>query len=438
MKLIEDANQQALTRILEGEPRLIDIVPARQLIPGLRERMILHAGPPISWDRMCGPMRGAVAGAIVFEGWAKDLLAATKLAASGEIEFHPNHHFGAVGPMTGMTTMSMPLFVVENARFANRAYCAINEGLGKVMRFGGNDASVLKRLAWLRDVFGPTLGKAIRAAGGIDLKSIVARGLSMGDELHQRNLACSSVFLREIAPWMARTSTDNAVLAECLAFIGQNDQFFLNIAMAMGKAITDPANGIRGSTIVTTMCRNGTDFGIHNPVWISRFTDMTRQAVSYRRQRVLLAGDAAHVHPPMGGQGLNIGVQDAVNLGWKLAQVVKLTSPDSLLDSYQTERHPVAARVLRNTMAHVALNRTDARSKALSEVVSELLRMEEPRRRFAAMMSGLDLHYELGDGHPLLGRRMPDLDLVTASGPRRVFALLHQARPALRPGLEAR
>ncbi|WP_375789428.1 DUF1116 domain-containing protein [Bradyrhizobium sp. Pha-3] len=262
MKLIEDANQQALTRILEGEPRLIDIVPARQLIPGLHERMILHAGPPISWDRMCGPMRGAVAGAIVFEGWAQDLPTATKLAASGEIEFHPNHHFGAVGPMTGMTTMSMPLFVVENARFSNRAYCAINEGLGKVMRFGGNDASVLKRLAWLRDVFGPTLGKAIRAAGGIDLKSIVARGLSMGDELHQRNLACSSVFLREIAPWMARTTTDNAVLAECLAFIGQNDQFFLNIAMAMGKAITDPANGIRGSTIVTTMCRNGTDFGI--------------------------------------------------------------------------------------------------------------------------------------------------------------------------------
>ncbi|MFN5671033.1 FAD-dependent monooxygenase [Bradyrhizobium sp.] len=181
----------------------------------------------------------------------------------------------------------------------------------------------------------------------------------------------------------------------------------------------------------TLIAAYGTDFGIHNPVWISRFTDMTRQAVSYRRQRVLLAGDAAHVHPPMGGQGLNIGVQDAVNLGWKLAQVVKLTSPDSLLDSYQTERHPVAARVLRNTMAHVALNRTDARSKALSEVVSELLRMEEPRRRFAAMMSGLDLHYELGDGHPLLGRRMPDLDLVTASGPRRVFALLHQARPAL-------
>ncbi|WP_420968273.1 FAD-dependent monooxygenase [Bradyrhizobium sp. B120] len=175
----------------------------------------------------------------------------------------------------------------------------------------------------------------------------------------------------------------------------------------------------------------GTDFGIHSPVWISRFTDMTRQAVTYRKQRVLLAGDAAHVHPPMGGQGLNIGVQDAANLGWKLAQVVKQTSPDSLLDSYQAERHPVAARVLRNTMAHVALSRTDARSKALHEIVSELLRMDEPRRKFAAMMSGLDLRYDLGEGHPLLGRRMPDLDLATTSGPLRVFALLHGARPVL-------
>jgi len=262
MKLIEEANQQALARILEGEPRLVDIVPARKLMPGLKERMILHAGPPITWDRMCGPMRGAVAGAIVFEGWAPDLKAAAELAANGGIEFHPNHHFGAVGPMTGMTTVSMPLFVVENTRFGNRAYCAINEGLGKVMRFGGNDESVLKRLAWLRDVFGPTLGKAIREAGGIELKSIIARGLSMGDEMHQRNLACSSIFLRGISPTMARIATDNAVLADCLGFIAQNDQFFLNIAMAMGKAMTDPAKGIRGSTIVTAMCRNGTDFGV--------------------------------------------------------------------------------------------------------------------------------------------------------------------------------
>lgn len=181
----------------------------------------------------------------------------------------------------------------------------------------------------------------------------------------------------------------------------------------------------------TLIAAYDTDFRIHSPVWISRFTDLTRQAVSYRKQRVLLAGDAAHVHPPMGGQGLNIGVQDAVNLGWKLAQVIRQTSPDGLLDTYHAERHPVAARVLRNTMAQVALTRTDARSKALNEVVSDLLRMDEPRKRVAAMMSGLDVHYDLGDGHPLLGRRMPDLDLVTASGTQPVYALLHQARPVL-------
>ena len=175
----------------------------------------------------------------------------------------------------------------------------------------------------------------------------------------------------------------------------------------------------------------GTDYGIHSPTWISRFTDLARQAGSYRKGRVLLAGDAAHVHYPVGGQGLNIGVQDAVNLGWKLAQVVKKTSPESLLDTYHAERHPVAARVLRNTMAQVALLRTDDRTNALRDTVSELLSMDEPRKRFAAEMSGLDIHYDLGEGHPLLGRRMPDLDLVTTNNPLRVFTLLHDARPVL-------
>ena len=174
----------------------------------------------------------------------------------------------------------------------------------------------------------------------------------------------------------------------------------------------------------------GTDYGIHSPTFLSRFTDMSRQAAAYRDRRVLLAGDAAHVHAPDGGQGLNTGVQDAVNLGWKLAQVVNRTSPESLLDTYHAERHPVAARVLRNTMAQVALRRRpDERIKALRDTMSELLGMDEPRRRFAAMMSGLDIHYDLGEGHPLLGRRMPDLDLVTADGPLRVFTLLHDARP---------
>ena len=175
----------------------------------------------------------------------------------------------------------------------------------------------------------------------------------------------------------------------------------------------------------------GTDYGIHSPTWISRFTDMTRQAASYRDRRVLLAGDAAHVHPPVGGQGLNTGVQDAVNLGWKLAQVVKRGSPESLLDTYHAERHPVAARVLHNTMAQVALRRTDERTKALGDTMSELLGMDEPRRKFAAEMSGLSIHYDLGEGHQLLGRRMPDLDLLTAGGPLRVFTLLHDARPVL-------
>ena len=175
----------------------------------------------------------------------------------------------------------------------------------------------------------------------------------------------------------------------------------------------------------------GTDFGIHSPTWISRFTDMARQAATYRKGRILLAGDAAHVHPPLGGQGLNIGVQDAVNLGWKLAQVVKQISPASLLDTYHYERHPVAARVLRNTMAQTALRRTDDRTKALGDYVSFFLGMDEPRRQMAAEMSGLGIRYGLGEGHPLLGRRIPDLDLSTAGGPTRVFALLHKARPVL-------
>jgi 3-(3-hydroxy-phenyl)propionate hydroxylase len=175
----------------------------------------------------------------------------------------------------------------------------------------------------------------------------------------------------------------------------------------------------------------GADYGVHDPTWLSRFTDATRQAAAYRDRRVLLAGDAAHVHPPDGGQGIQTGVQDAVNLGWKLAQVVNGISPESLLDTYHAERHPVAARVLRTTMAQVMLRRPDERTQALRDTISELLSMDEPSRRFSAMMFGLDIHYDFGEGHPLLGRRMPDLDLVTADGALRVFTLLRDARPVL-------
>lgn len=204
----------------------------------------------------------------------------------------------------------------------------------------------------------------------------------------------------------------------------------------VGVVLTEPRLEARGEPTLRELSEAltavyGTDFGVHSPTWLSRFTDMTRQAAAYRDRRVLLAGDAAHIHPPMGGQGLNIGVQDAVNLGWKLAQIIKGTSPQSLLDSYHAERHPVAARVLRNTMAQVALRRTDDRSKALADTVAELLGMDEPRKKIAAEMSGLGVHYDLGEGHPLLGRRMPDLDLTTAGGPLRVFTLLRDARPVL-------
>lgn len=204
----------------------------------------------------------------------------------------------------------------------------------------------------------------------------------------------------------------------------------------MGVVVTQPYVGPTPEPTLDDLRRAlaaawGTDFGVHNPTWISRFTDMTRQAASYRSGRVLLAGDAAHVHYPVGGQGLQLGVQDAVNLGWKLAQVVKGTCSESLLDTYHAERHPVAARVLQKTMAQTALTRSDPRTDALRETISELLSMDEPRKRFAGMMSGLDIHYDFGEGHPLLGRRMPDLDLVTEDGPTRVYALLHDARPIL-------
>ncbi|MEM7407665.1 MAG: DUF1116 domain-containing protein [Pseudomonadota bacterium] len=248
--------------MLAADPVLTDVVTAGSVLDGLDEHVIAHAGPPIEWARMCGPMRGAIAGAAVLEGWAADLDAATQMAGDGAFAFHPNHHFGAVGPMTGITTRSMPLMVVENRAFGNRAFCAVNEGLGKVMRFGGNDESVLNRLRWLADVFGPAFGRALHSAGGIGLKNIVARGLSMGDEMHQRNVACTSLLMRELAPAFARAERNPEVLADSLAFMSGNDQFFLNIAMVMGKSIMDPVRDIHGSSIVTAMCRNGTDFGV--------------------------------------------------------------------------------------------------------------------------------------------------------------------------------
>ena len=275
---IAKANAEALKRMLAANPVLIDVQPAGMVIGGLGEKVLLHSGPPITWERMCGPMQGAVAGAIVFEGWAGDLESAARLASSGGVQFHPNHHFDAVGPMTGITTRSMPVMVVENRTFGNRAYCMINEGLGKVMRFGANDSEVIARLHWLADSFGPAFGAALRSCGGLELGPLISRGLAMGDEMHQRNVACSALTLRALAPHLAKVGATPEELSKILAFIAGNEQFFLNIGMVMGKSIMDPLRGIEACSLVAAMSRNGTDFGIRlsatGDAWFSAPVEM--------------------------------------------------------------------------------------------------------------------------------------------------------------------
>tara|TARA_B100000686_G_scaffold340253_1_gene415660 strand:- start:178 stop:1428 length:1251 start_codon:yes stop_codon:yes gene_type:complete len=262
MQAINDANQEAVRRMLAGDPVLLDVRRAGDVIESLDKHVFLHAGPPIEWARMCGPMQGAICGAAMLEGWADSLEKAEQMATSGEFSFHPNHHFGAVGPMAGITTESMAVFVVENRAFGNRTYCTLNEGLGKVLRYGGNDGEVLERLRWLSGELGPALAAGLQKLGGMQLKGIIARGLAMGDEMHQRNHACTSLFVRELAPALARAIDDGPKIARALEFIGGNDYFFLNVAMPMAKSITDPVSGIEGSSVVTVMARNGTEFGI--------------------------------------------------------------------------------------------------------------------------------------------------------------------------------
>ncbi|MEJ2176326.1 MAG: DUF1116 domain-containing protein, partial [bacterium] len=283
---IASANAEGLRRMLAAEPVLVDVQPAGKLIPELGEHVLLHAGPPITWDAMCGPMRGAVAGAI--------------------------DRFDAVGPMTGITTRSMPVMVAENRaagiNAGNRAYCMINEGLGKVMRFGANDSEVLSRLAWLRDAFGPLLGASLRAAGGLELVPLVARGLAMGDELHQRNVACSALILRALSPHLARAADDAEMLARSLAFIAGNEQFFLNVGMVMGKSIMDPVRGIDACSLVAAMSRNGTEFGVRvsgtGDAWFTAPVEMP-QGLYFP------AYDEADANPDMGDSA----IMETIGLG---------------------------------------------------------------------------------------------------------------------------
>jgi hypothetical protein len=260
---IDAANAEVCRRIKQGRPVLAGMGIARDVIPGMHDRMILHAGPPVTWDRMCGPQRGAVMGALIYEGIAKDEAQAAEIAASQDIEFSPCHHHHAVGPMAGVVSPSMPVFILENKAFGNRSFCTQNEGLGKVLRYGGMGPEVYARLKWMETDLYPTLDRALSALpDGIDLRSLIAQALHMGDECHNRNRAATSLFLRLIAPSLARTNRDNENLAKVIEFIDRNDHFFLNLSMPAGKAMLEPAEGVEGSTIVTVMARNGTDFGI--------------------------------------------------------------------------------------------------------------------------------------------------------------------------------
>jgi hypothetical protein len=258
---IDTANAEAVTRIRSGRPLLVGMGVAKDVIPGLGERMILHAGPPITWERMCGPQRGAVMGAAVYEGWAEDYEQAAAMAAAGEFTFDPCHHHHTVGPMAGIVSPSMPVFIVQNETFGNLTYGTQNEGLGRVLRYGAYGDDVLARLKWMEKTLYPALKAALKATGPIDLRSIIAQALHMGDEVHNRNRAATSLFIRQIAPALIETSTKK-VAAEVLKFIDSNDHFFLNLSMAAIKAMLEPAEGIEGCTVVTVMARNGTDFGI--------------------------------------------------------------------------------------------------------------------------------------------------------------------------------
>jgi hypothetical protein len=260
---IDTANEEALKRIKAARPVIVGMGQAKEVIPGYHDRLFLHAGPPVSWERMCGPQRGAVMGALIYEGIAADENEAEKIAASGQIEFAPCHHYHSVGPMAGVVSPSMPVFIIENKTFGNRAFSTMNEGLGKVLRYGGMGPEVYERLRWMEKVLYPTLRRAINSlAEGIDVKALIAQALHMGDECHNRNRSATSLFLRTIAPALARTNQDNETLARVIEFIDRNDHFFLNLSMAAGKAALEPAEGIPGCSIVTVMARNGTDFGI--------------------------------------------------------------------------------------------------------------------------------------------------------------------------------
>jgi hypothetical protein len=259
---VDAANRVALDRVLAAHQILVDVRPAIDVVPGMTRGTVLHAGPPISWDRMSGPMRGGIVGALIYEGLATAWEDAERLVTHGAIRFDSCHHHATVGPMAGATTASMPVLVVENRHAGNRAYSTLNEGLGKVLRYGAYSPDVIDRLRWFRDVVGPALGEAVRRAGGVDLRALIAQAVQMGDECHNRNRAASALLIKALAPEIAGLDLAAAERTRILAFAASNEHLFLNVGMAACKAAMDPAHGVPHSTLVTAMARNGTEFGI--------------------------------------------------------------------------------------------------------------------------------------------------------------------------------
>lgn len=263
-RTIDDANQAVIQKIVAASPVLLDVAPAKTVIQELAEgKTLLHAGPPIEWGNMPDPMQGSCIGAALFEGWAAGEREARELLESGKVTFIPCHHVNAVGPMGGITSANMPVFIVENTTDGNRAYCTMNEGIGKVLRFGAYSDEVVARLQWMRDVLGPVIGKALRTLeNGLSISPLIAKAIAMGDEFHQRNIAASLVFLKEIGPIVTRLDIQDKDKCDVVKFLADTDQFFLNIMMASAKAVMDGARTIREGTVVTAMCRNGENFGI--------------------------------------------------------------------------------------------------------------------------------------------------------------------------------
>jgi len=259
---IEAANKQALQKILNCKPFIVDMGKALDVIPGMKKHLFLHAGPPVTWEKMCGPMRGAIIGALIYEGLADSPEKAEKVAASGRVEFSPCHEHSAVGPMAGIISPSMPVFILQNEEYSNKAYCTMNEGLGKVLRYGAFSSDVIERLKWMEKILYPSLKRAIKKIGKIDLKNIIAQALQMGDEVHNRNRAATSLLYRTLAPAIVQTTEEKETTVAVLDFINCNDHFFLNLSMGASKLSLDTARNIEYSSIVVAMARNGTEFGI--------------------------------------------------------------------------------------------------------------------------------------------------------------------------------